>query len=44
MIFCVNTIDSGLCVRPKGEWNGFKNKTFKIKGVSDSNYAKDMIT
>jgi hypothetical protein len=44
MTFCVNTIDSGLCVKPKGEWNGFLNETFEINGVSDSDYAKDMIT
>jgi len=44
MTFCVNTIDSGLCVRPKGEWNGFPNTIFEIMGVSDSDYAKDMTT
>jgi hypothetical protein len=44
MTFCVNTIDSGLCIRPKGERNGFLNETFEIAGVSVSNYTKDMIT
>jgi hypothetical protein len=44
MTFCVNTIDSGLCVKPEGEWNGFLNENFEINGVSDSDYVNDMVT
>jgi hypothetical protein len=46
MTFCLNTKDQVLLIKLQGKWNGELNgdNYFKITGVSDSDYAKDMQT
>jgi hypothetical protein len=46
MTFCVNTKEFGILVDPDGEWNGRtdNNQHFEILGISDSDYAKDIVT
>jgi len=43
MEYCVQTSKRGLLLKPVGRWNG-RDKTYKfiIKGVSDSEHAKDV--
>jgi hypothetical protein len=45
MKYCVNTNDRGLMLKPTRQWDG-RDKTFKfrIKGISDSDYAKEPVT
>jgi hypothetical protein len=46
MTFCVNTKEYRVLVDPDGEWNGRTddNQHFEILGISDSDYAKDIVT
>jgi hypothetical protein len=46
MIFCLNTKDQTLLIKPQSKWNGELNgdNYFEVTGVSDSDYAKDMQT
>jgi hypothetical protein len=46
MSFCVNTKENGILIDPHGEWNGKtdNNQQFEISGISDSDYAKDIVT
>jgi hypothetical protein len=46
MTFCVNTKEYGILVDLDGEWNGKTddNQQFEILGISDSDYAKDIVT
>lgn len=41
MKYCVATAKRGLLLKPKGIWDGTKDFLFRIKGKSDSEYAKD---
>ena len=42
MQFCLCSKDKGLKLQPLGIWDGNKKYKFKIRGHSDSNYAKHM--
>jgi hypothetical protein len=43
MDYCWATKDKGLMIKPDGKWSGKVDETeFEIKGVSDSDYAKDL--
>jgi hypothetical protein len=42
MTYCVKNKEVGLEMKPVGEWNGIdKSYKFKIRGMSDSDFAKD---
>jgi hypothetical protein len=45
MEYCVQTPERGLLLKPTGVWDG-KDKSYKfvVKGVSDSEFAKDIAT
>ena len=40
MQYCLCSKDKGLKLQPSGTWDGNKKHKFKIRGCSDSNYAK----
>ena len=42
MQFCLCSKDKGLKLQPSGIWDGNKKYKFKIRGHSNSNYAKHM--
>lgn len=42
MQYCVNTPKHGLLLKPKGKWNGAKDKEFEVMGKSDANYASTL--
>jgi hypothetical protein len=46
MTFCANTKEYGILVDTDGEWNGKTddNPHFEILVISDSDYAKDIVT
>jgi hypothetical protein len=46
MTFCVNTKEHGITINPTGNWNGKVDQHYflEIIGVSDSDYAKDIVT
>jgi hypothetical protein len=44
MRYLTGTKDAGLTLNPTRKWDGKKEFRFRIRGVSDSNYAKDMLT
>ena len=41
MKYCVTYKKRGLTLRPQGEWDGTAGYLFKVRGKSDSEYAKD---
>ena len=41
MKFCVDTAERGLFLKPNGKWNGDKEFNFSVRGMSDSDFAKD---
>ena len=41
MKYCVGTPNRGLLLKPDVEWDGDQNFEFEIKGIKDSDYAKD---
>jgi hypothetical protein len=41
MSSCVNIPEQGLTIMPTSKWNGEQDYKFKIRGRSDSDYAKD---
>ena len=41
MKYCVGTPEHGLLLKPNMKWNGDPNFEFIIKGVADSDHAKD---
>jgi hypothetical protein len=44
MRYLTGTKDAGLTLNPTRKWDGEKKFHFHIRGVSDSNHAKDMQT
>jgi hypothetical protein len=46
MTFCVNTKEHAIIINPTGNWNANIDREyfFEIIGVSDSDYAKDIVT
>lgn len=46
MTYCCNTEDKEIIIDPTSRWKGKIDDTFKfeIKGISDSDYAKDTST
>jgi hypothetical protein len=41
MKYCIGTAERGLTLAPVGEWDGTKDYSFEVKGMSDSEYAAD---
>ena len=41
MMYILKTKDRGLVLAPDGLWDGGRNFIFHIRGMSDSDYAKD---
>ena len=41
MTYCIKTKDRGLTLSPDGIWDGTRDFIFRIRGMSDSDYAKD---
>ena len=41
MTYCIKTEDRGLTLSPDGIWDGTRDFIFRIRGMSDSDYAKD---
>ncbi len=44
MRYLSGTKDAGLTLNPARKWDGEKEFCFRIRGVSNSNYVKDMQT